>query len=203
MGTTTIKTKLICALLATSIACTNTSNIRVNSQPTSSELTAVNMAPYNVERSPQPTQLSIRSIVGNDTARNIGAQSIYIYSPSTTNPVRPYVLGPWNGLCFNEPSLNHITTSINQAILTTQNDEFLRLQTLSAHAQRDIAMLQSDFRLIREGYQSQINSRDIAIRDAQRTIDTLRRNNIWTSVGVGIGGVLLGLGVSGVVLLTR
>ena len=161
------------------------------------------MSVYNVQRSSEPTTQSVRNILGSDTARNMGAQSIYMYSPSTPNPVRPYVLGPWNGLCINEPSVDHITASINQVVRSVQNDEFLRLQTLSAHAQRDIAILQSDFRLTSNAYQAQINERDISLREAQRNIDILRRNSLWTGIGVGLGGVLLGLGVSGIVLLTR
>lgn len=198
-----MKIKLVSGLLAVSIACTNTSNVRVNSSPTFSELTAVNMSAYNVQRSPAPTTVSIQNILGSDTARNMGAQSIYMFDPSTRNPVRPYVLGPWNGLCINEPSVNHIAASINQIVRAIQNDEFLRLQTLSATAQRDIGLLQSDFRLMRDGYQAQVNDRDISLREVQRTVDTLRRNNIWTSIGVGVGGVLLGLGVSGLIILTR
>jgi len=198
-----MKTKLISGLLVLLTACRSTSNVRVHSQPTASELTAVNMSVYNVQRSPEPTTLSVRSILGTDTARNMGAQSIYIYSPNTPNPVRPYVLGPWNGLCINQPSVDHIAASINQVIRNIQNDEFLRLQTLSAHAQRDIALLQSDFRSVSNGYVAQINERDISLRESQRTIDTLRRNNVWTSVGVGVGGVLLGIGISGIFLLTR
>lgn len=203
MGTSTIKIKLIASILITSIACKSTQVVRVNSQPTASELTAVNMTPYNVQRSPEPTPISIRNILGTDTARNLGAQSLYMYTLNTPNLVRPYVLGPWNGLCLNEPSLNHIVASVNQAVRNTQNDEFLRLQTLSAHAQRDIAMLQSDFRSVSNGYVAQINERDIAIRDAQITINGLQRNNFWSSVGFGVGGVLLGLGVSGIILLNR
>lgn len=198
-----MKTKMIAGLLVAAMACRNTANVRVQSQPTVSELTAVNMLAYNVQRSPEPTALSISSILGSDTARNMGAQAIYIYSPNTPNPVRPYVLGPWNGLCINQPSVDHIAVSINQVVRSIQNDEFLRLQTLSAHAQRDIALLQSDFRSIRNGYIAQINERDISLRESQRTIDILRRNNVWTGIGVGVGGVLLGLGISGIFLLTR
>lgn len=197
-----MKTKLISGLLVALIACKKPA-INIRSQPTVSELTNINMSVYNVQRSPEPTALSVGSILGNETARNMGAQSIYIYNANTPNPVRPYVLGPWNGLCINESSVNHIAASFTQVVRSVQNDEFLRLQTLSGHAQRDIALLQSDFRSVRNGYIAQINERDISLRESQRTIDTLRRNNVWTSVGVGVGGILLGLGISGIFLLTR
>ena len=193
----------MCIALLTG-ACTKTAGTgRVNSQPTLSELTAVNMTPYTVVRPPPPSPVTIRSILGTDTAHTMGAESIYVYTPETTNRVRPYVLGPWNGLCFNEPSLNHIAASVNEVVLTTQNDEFLRLQTLGALAQRDLGLLQSDFRMMRASYQAQVNTRDISLQDSQHTIESLRQSNVWASVGYGVGGVLLGLGVSGILLLTR
>lgn len=183
-------------------SCSSGNNVRrVNSQPTVAEITAVNMERYNVERLPEPTPLTMQTLLGNNASQNTGAQSIYIYTPNTPNPVRPYVLGPWNGVCFNGDAINNIVVSVNQAVRTIRNDEFLRLQTLSGHAQRDIAMLQADFRLIREGYQAQINERDIALTESQRTIESLRSRNVWTSVGIGVGGVLLGLGVSGLFTL--
>lgn len=199
-----MKNKIISLLMLFAAGCGTVRPVRTNFPPSTQQLTAVNISPYNISRSPEPSPITIREILGNDTARNAGAQSIFIYTPTIRNPVRPYVLGPWNGLCLNEPSLNHITTSLTQVARNIQNDEFLRLQTMSAHAQRDIAMLQSDFRLMREGYQAQLNERDIALAEAERSVQILRRNNFWSNVGFTAGGLLLGIGISGAfVLLSR
>lgn len=202
MGTPTVKNKLLSGLLAISIACTSASNVKVNSAPTSSELTHIDMDIYNTTRSPAPTPISIRSILGSDTARIMGAESLHIYDQNERNPARPYVRGPWNGLCLNEPSMNHIVASVGQVALNVQNDEFQRRQTLAAYAQRDIAILQSDFRLMTAGFQAQLHDRDISLQSAQSAIDTMRRNNVWTDIGIGLGGIILGLGVSGLLLLT-
>jgi len=198
-----MKIKLVSCLLLMSIACTKAGGVTVNSQPTISDLTQVNMSPYNYRSSPEPTPLTIRNMLNTDQARSAGAEQIYIYDMSAQNPVRPYVRGPWNGLCINDQAIAHIGTAATAVALHVRNDEQERLRTLSATARRDIERLQVDFSSMVGGYQSQINARDISLRDAQRTIDTLRRNNFWTDVGFGLGGVLLGFGVSGIILLTR
>lgn len=196
-----MKNKLISFVLLVVMGCKTVPSVRTQFSPTTEQLTAVNLSVYRQTRPPEPSPITIREIIGNDTARNSGAQSLYIYNSSTPNPIRPYVLGPWNGLCLNESSLNHITVSLNQVVRNIQNDQFLRLETMSGHAQRDIAMLQSDYRAMRDGYQAQINDRNIALRDAERTVQILRNNNFWSNVGFAFGGVLLGLGVSGAFVL--
>lgn len=198
-----MKTKLVSCLLLMSIACTKAGGVAVNSQPTTSQLAQVNMSPYNYQPSPIPTPLTIRNMLNTDQAREAGAEQIYIYDMSAQDPVRPYVRGPWNGLCINDQAVAHIGTAATAVALHIRNDEQERLRTLSATAGRDILRLQSDFRSLVGGYQGQINARDISLRDAQRTIGTLRRNNFWNDVGFGVGGVVLGLGVAGIILLTR
>jgi hypothetical protein len=126
-----------------------------------------------------------------------------MYGMNETNPVRPFVRGPWNGLCINEASVAQISTAANTVALSVQNDEFQRLRTLSAYAQRDIATLRSDFRMLELSLQAQINDRDISLREQEQIISSLRRGNIYQNIGVGLGGLLLGLGVSGLIIITH
>jgi hypothetical protein len=200
-----MKTKLVSAIMTGMLACNGSTGVRRVNTPTVAELTAVNMAPYNPTRPavPREQDFSLQAILGADQARSSGASQIYVYSMSERNPVRPFVRGPWNGVCVNEPAINYIAANTRQAIAVAQEEQFVRTQTLGAQAQRDIALMQSDYRLMREAYQAQIRNYEISLTEADGTIVSLRRNNLWQNIGIGIGGVLLGVGVSGLILLTR
>jgi hypothetical protein len=196
-----MKKKLLAAFLGLTIACSGATT-RARTTSSAYSLTEINMAPYNVQRSPEPTPITIRSVIGN-APPSLHTEMIYMYGMNETNPVRPFVRGPWNGLCINEASVAQISTAANTVALSVQNDEFQRLRTLSAYAQRDIATLRSDFRMLELSMQAQINDRDISLREQEQIISSLRRGNIIQNLGVGLGGLLLGLGVSGLIIITQ
>jgi len=200
-----MKIKLIATIIAGLLACNSSTPVRRINAPTVAELTEINMAAYNPTRPtpPRNEDFSLQNILGEDQARTIGASQIYIYSLSEENTRRPFVRGPWNGVCINESAINYIAANTRQAIALTQEEQFVRTQTIAAQAQRDIALMQSDYRLMREAYLAQIRSYEISLTEADNRIVSLRRNNIWQNIGIGIGSTLLGAIISGIILLTR
>lgn len=200
-----MKTKLTSIVMAGLLACNGSTGVRRVAAPTVAELTAVNTTPYNPPRPTTPSieNFSLATILGTEQARAAGAFQLYMYAPGVP-AVRPYVRGPVNGTCFNQEAINYVAANTRQAVANTQEEQYRVTQILGAQAQRDISLLQSDYRLMREAYQAQIRNYDISLTEADNTISTLRRNNVWQSIGIGVGGILLGVGVSGLlVLLTR
>ena len=200
-----MKIKLVSIVLAVLLACNGSTGVRRITAPTIAELTTVNTMSYNPPRptTPDIENFSLTTILGTEQARTAGAFQLHMYDMAERNPVRPYVRGPANGICINQEAINYIATNTRQAVALTQEEQYVRTQTLGAQAQRDIGLMQSDYRLIREAYQAQIRSYEITLTEADNTISTLRRNNLWQSIGIGLGGVLLVAGVSGLILLTR
>lgn len=171
-------------------------------------LTQVNLNRYRVQRSPDPV-IQVRNILLNAPPNAIGVEmytQAQINDPRSRIP-RVHVVGPWPGACINEDSRIHIDTSVNQAIRDLNNDRYTEMETLGANAIADINRLQSDFSLLRTTYQARVNSRDIALRQADSTIETLRRsptNNVWFIVGLTVGGVVLASGTTvAIMLLSR
>jgi len=200
-----MKSKLVSILMLGLLACNGSTGVRRVDSPTITELTAVNMSPYDPPRPTTPNieEFTLSAILGTEQARAAGAFQLHMYDMSEHNPVRPYVRGPANGTCINQEAINYIAANTRQAVASTQEEQFLRTRTLGAQAQRDIRLLQLDYSLMREAYRAQIRSYEISLTEADSTIVSLRRNNVWQNIGVGVGGVLLGVGVSGLILLTR
>lgn len=202
-----MKTKLLSVVLAGSMACATTTvpSARNFQNQIEEGITQVNLAQYRPTPSNPDAPVDIRAVVGNDEARRLGAQGERISEATREHPLGTHdtaqhiIYGHWNGLCVNEPAINHIATSVNQIVRTTRADDFARLETLGANAMRDIRLLQTDMQTIRSLYQGRINQRDIALREADNSIQILQRsqrNSMLLSVGLGIGGLLVGVGAS-------
>jgi len=173
-------------------------------------LTQVNLDQYRPTPSAPDAPVDIRAIAGGEEARRAGAQGERMSEATREHPVGSHdqaqhiMYGHWNGLCMNEPALNHIAASVDQVVRTTRADDFARLETLGANAMRDIRTLQTDTQTIRSLYQSRVNERDIALREADNSIKILQRsqrNSLLLSVGLGVSGILVGVGVSALFVL--
>ena len=207
-----MKTKLLSCLLAGSIACVTTvPPVRTFHNEVDEALTQVNLDQYRPMPSNVSAPVDVRAIVGGEEARRMGAQA-YRMSQATppAHPLGSYdstqsmFYGHWNGLCFNEPAINHIATSTNQLVRTTRADDFAVLETLGANAIRDIRTLQNDTQTIRSLYQARVNQRDIALREASNSIEVLQRsqrNSLLLSIGIGVGGALVGAGATALFVL--
>jgi hypothetical protein len=171
-------------------------------------LTQVDLRRYRPQRSTNDPVLQLGSILRNAPPTAVGVEmytQAQVSDPNirTTIP-RVHVVGPWSGVCINAESRVHIDTSMNQAIRTLSNDRYTQLETLGVNAINDISILQSDFNLLRATYQARVNSRDIALREADATIETLRRsptNNVWFVVGLTVGGIALASGTTAAIIL--
>jgi hypothetical protein len=206
-----MKTKLLSLLLAGSMACATTvPPVRSFPNEVEEALTQVNLDQYSPTPSAPDAPVDIRAIAGGEEARRAGAQGERMSEATREHPVGSHdqaqhiMYGHWNGLCMNEPALNHIAASVNQVVRTTRADDFARLETLGANAMRDIRTLQTDTQTIRSLYQSRVNERDIALREADNSIKILQRsqrNSLLLSVGLGVSGILVGVGVSALFVL--
>ena len=165
---------------------------------------AVDMVQYAPVRPANQQAVDIRAIVGNDTARQAGALQVPMFEPNSRDAVRPFVTGPWRGTCLNEAAINHIAVSVNQAVSTIRADGFRSLEILGASAQRDINILQSDASILRIAYEARVQSRDISLESANRTIATLQSsggNSIYANIGWAAVGVVGGMVATGAILL--
>lgn len=202
--------KLFAAILLVCSACASSQTPRPQTVADNNQApqpSVVDMVQYAPVRPANQQAVDIRAIVGNDTARQAGALQVPMFEPNSRDAVRPFVTGPWRGTCLNEAAINHIAVSVNQAVSTVRADDFRTLEILGANAQRDINILQSDTNILRVAYEARVQSRDISLESANRTIATLQNNagnsvysNIgWTAVGV-VGGMLL---TGSIILFTR
>ena len=198
--------KLIAAILITCSACASSQALRPqavadNQVPLNSVIDMVQYAPV---RPTNQQPVDIRAIVGNDTARQAGALQVPMFEPNSRDAVRPFVTGPWRGTCLNEAAINHIAVSVNQAVSTIRADGFRSLEILGASAQRDINILQSDASILRIAYEARVQSRDISLESANRTIATLQSsggNSIYANIGWAAVGVVGGMVATGAILL--
>ena len=192
---------LICSACASSQA-PRPQTVAVNNQ--SPQPSVVDMVQYAPVRPANQQAVDIRAIVGNDTARQAGALQVPMFEPNSRDAVRPFVTGPWRGTCLNEAAINHIAVSVNQAVSTVRADDFRTLETLGANAQRDINILQSDASILRIAYEARVQSRDISLESANRTIATLQSsggNSIYANIGWTAVGVVGGMLATGAILL--
>jgi len=206
-----MKIKFLSLILAGTIACATTIPAVPNfSTEVDESLTQVNLDQYRPTPISPDAPVDIRRIVGNDEARRLGAQGERINEANREHPLGSHddrhhiIYGHWNGLCLNEPSINYIATSVNQAVRTTRADDFARLETLGANAIRDIRTLQIDTQTVRTLYQGRINERDIALRQANSSIQILQRsqrNYMLLSIGLGVGGAIIGAGATALIIL--
>jgi hypothetical protein len=206
-----MKTKLLSILLAGSLACNATVQpIRNFHNQVDEALTEVNLNQFHPTPSPPDTPVDVRSIVGGEEARRAGAQGERMSEATREHPLGSHdetqhiMYGHWNGLCFNEPALNHITTSVNQVVRVTRADDFSRLETMGANAIREIQLLQNDTQTIRSFYQGRVNERDIALREASNSIEALQRaqrNNLFLTLGLSVGTAIVGAGATALILL--
>ena len=198
--------KLIAAILITCSACASSQALRPqavadNQVPLNSVIDMVQYAPV---RPTNQQPVDIRAIVGNDTARQAGALQVPMFEPNSRDAARPFVTGPWRGTCLNEAAINHIAVSVNQAVSTIRADGFRSLEILGASAQRDINILQSDASILRIAYEARVQSRDISLESANRTIATLQSsggNSIYANIGWAAVGVVGGMVATGAILL--
>lgn len=198
--------KIIAAILLTCSACASSQVLRPqtvadNQVPLNSVIDMVQYAPV---RPTNQQAVDIRAIVGNDTARQAGALQVPMFEPNSRDAARPFVTGPWRGTCLNEAAINHIAVSINQAVSTIRADDFRSLEILGANAQRDINIMQSDASILRIAYEARIQSRDISLESANRTIATLQTNGgngIYANIGWAAVGVVGGMLATGAILL--
>lgn len=147
----------------------------------------------------------MREIFNEERARDAGAFAV----PMLRNPIpstNQTVYGPWNGICLNEPAINHLTVSVGEITRTMDANHRLAIATLASTAIRDVSILNSDMRLMRSFYQAQVRSRDIELTNAERTMQALERaghRSPWIYVGLVGAGVLLGVGVSAAIVLSQ
>jgi hypothetical protein len=152
------------------------------------------------------SSVSLREIFNEERARDAGAFAIPMLRNPQTSPADQTVYGPWNGICLNEPAINHLTVSLGEITRTIDANHRLAIATLATTAIRDVSILNSDMRLMRAFYQAQVRSRDIELTSAERTIQALERTgqrSPWVYVGLVGAGVLLGVGVSAAIVLSQ
>jgi len=195
------------------LVCLNACNATVGSNQRHSSdgpdvvLTQINLNRYRVQRSSDPV-LQLSNIFQNAPTNAIGVE---MYTQAQINDPRVrqtipavHVVGPWPGVCINPESRTHINSSINVALRSLNNDRYTEMERLGANAIADINRLQSDFNLLRSTYQARVNQRDIALREANATIETLRRsptNNVWFIVGLTVGSVVVASGTTAAIIL--
>lgn len=173
------------------------------------ELTNVNLDRYRPQRPSTSSQQDITAMINTESAARVGALAIPMYTQEQINTLTRSrvplpanrVVGPWTGVCVNEPAINHIVTSTNEIVRRTQADDFQRLEALGANAVRDIQTLQGDLSLLRTAYQSRLRNRDIALEQADQQIVAAQRQNVLLTVGLTVGGLVVGAGTTALVAL--
>ena len=198
--------KLFTAVLLICSACASSQDLRPQTVADNQipQHSVVDMVQYAPARPTNQQAVDIRAIIGNDTARQAGALQVPMFEPNSRDAVRPFVTGPWRGTCLNEAAINHIAVSVNQAVSTVRADDFRTLEILGANAQRDINILQSDASILRIAYEARVQSRDISLESANRTIATLQSsggNSIYANIGWAAVGVVGGMLATGAILL--
>ena len=198
--------KLFAAVLFICSACASSQTPRPQTVTDSQapQPSVVDLVQYAPARPANQQPVDIRAIVGNDTARQAGALQVPMFEPNSRDAVRPFVTGPWRGTCLNEAAINHIAVSVNQAVSTVRADDFRTLEILGANAQRDISLLQSDANILRIAYEARVQSRDISLESANRTIATLQSsggNSIYANIGWAAVGVVGGMLATGAIIL--
>jgi len=175
----------------------------------SQEDSSVDLTPYQqiLDSSTEAgSSISLREIFNEDRARDAGAFAVPMLRNPQQPPVNQMVYGPWNGICLNEPAINHLTVSLGEITRTLDANHRLAIATLASTAIRDISILNSDMRLLRSFHQAQIRSREIELTNAERTIQSLERSgqrSPWVYVGLVGAGVLLGVGVSAAIVFSQ
>ena len=198
--------KLFAAVLFICSACASSQTPRPQTVADSQapQPSVVDLVQYAPARPANQQPVDIRAIVGNDTARQAGALQVPMFEPNSRDAVRPFVTGPWRGTCLNEAAINHIAVSVNQAVSTVRADDFRTLEILGANAQRDISLLQSDANILRIAYEARVQSRDISLESANRTIAALQSsggNSIYANIGWAAVGVVGGMLATGAIIL--
>ena len=199
--------KLFAAILLVCSACASSQTPRPQTVADNNQTpqpSVVDMVQYAPVRPANQQPVDIRAIVGNDTARQAGALQVPMFEPNSRDAVRPFVTGPWRGTCLNEAAINHIAVSVNQTVSTVRADDFRTLEILGANAQRDISLLQSDANILRIAYEARVQSRDISLESANRTIATLQSsggNSIYANIGWAAVGVVGGMLATGAIIL--
>ena len=198
--------KLFAAVLFICSACASSQTPRPQTVADSQapQPSVVDLVQYAPARPANQQPVDIRAIVGNDTARQAGALQVPMFEPNSRDAVRPFVTGPWRGTCLNEAAINHIAVSVNQAVSTVRADDFRTLEILGANAQRDISLLQSDANILRIAYEARVQSRDISLESANRTIAALQNNagnSIYANIGWAAVGVVGGMLATGAIIL--
>ena len=198
--------KLFAAVLFICSACASSQTPRPQTVADSQapQPSVVDLVQYAPVRPANQQPVDIRAIVGNDTARQAGALQVPMFEPNSRDAVRPFVTGPWRGTCLNEAAINHIAVSVNQTVSTVRADDFRTLEILGANAQRDISLLQSDANILRIAYEARVQSRDISLESANRTIAALQNNagnSIYANIGWAAAGVVGGMLATGAIIL--
>ena len=198
--------KLFAAILLICSACASSQTPRPQTVADSQapQPSVVDLVQYAPVRPTNQQPVDIRAIVGNDTARQAGALQVPMFEPNSRDAVRPFVTGPWRGTCLNEAAINHIAVSVNQTVSTVRADDFRTLEILGANAQRDISLLQSDANILRIAYEARVQSRDISLESANRTIAALQNNagnSIYANIGWAAVGVVGGMLATGAIIL--
>lgn len=198
--------KLFTAVLLICSACASSQALRPQTVADNQipQHSVVDMVQYAPARPTNQQAVDIRAIIGNDTARQAGALQVPMFEPNSRDAIRPFVTGPWRGTCLNEAAINHIAVSVNQVVSTIRADDFRSLEILAASAQRDINILQSDASILRIAYEARVQSRDISLESANRTIATLQSsggNSIYANIGWAAVGVVGGMVATGAILL--
>lgn len=191
------------------ISCCATTRPRTFQDVPIPELTNVNLDRYRPQQPPTTSQQDITAMINTESAARVGALAVPMYTQEQINTLTRSrvplpanrVVGPWTGVCVNEPAINHIVTSTNEVVRRTQADGFQRLETLGANAIRDIQTLQSDIALLRSAYQARLRNREIALQQADQQIATAQRNNVLLTIGLTVGGLVIGAGTTALVAL--
>ena len=191
------------------ISCCATARPRTFQDIPIPELTNVNLDRYRPQQPPITSQQDITAMINTESAARVGALAVPMYTQEQINTLTRSrvplpanrVVGPWTGVCVNEPAINHIVTSTNEVVRRTQADGFQRLETLGANAIRDIQTLQGDLSLLRSAYQARLRNREIALLQADQQIAIAQRNNVLLTIGLTVGGLVVGAGTTALVVL--
>lgn len=191
------------------ISCCATTRPRTFQDVPVPELTNVNLDRYRPQQPSTASQQDITAMINTESAARVGALAVPMYTQEQINTLTRsripipanHVVGPWTGVCVNEPAINHIVTSTNEVVRRTQADGFQRLETLGANAIRDIQTLQGDLSLLRSAYQARLRNREIALQQADQQVVIAQRNNVLLTVGLAVGGLVIGSGTTALVAL--
>jgi len=161
-------------------------------------VTAIDLGRYAPPPQPDLTQPVRLSSIAADAGAT-GAQAVVVRQGARYDM-------PFNAICLNEPAQALVEAAFYEQHRTLVNDSRRAQAELGAQAIRDIQLLHTDINILRAVYGSRIRARDIELQSANRVILELNgqsASRTWQTVGLVTLGVLTGVGIGSLLLLTR